>query len=446
MSATIPADPAPAATTTAYESIGRLRVAPELRAFLESEALPGTGLDPAAFWAGFDALVHDLSPTNRALLAKRSEVQHKIDQWHMQRRGDAIDPAEYEAFLREIGYLVPEGAPFAVETSNVDAEFSRIAGPQLVVPVSNARYALNAGNARWGSLYDALYGTDALGDLPAGGGYDPERGGRVIAWAKAFLDEALPLAGGSHTEATGYRVEAGAVVATLGSGAQAALGDPALFVGYLGEAAAPTALLFRHNRLHIEIVIDRAGAIGATDAAGVNDVVLEAAVSTIQDCEDSVAAVDAEDKVGVYRNWLGLMKGDLEERFQKGEREVVRVLNADRTFTGANGSPLTLPGRSLMLVRNVGHLMSNPAVLDESGAEVFEGLMDAVITSLIAMHDLKKPADHPRRNSREGSVYIVKPKMHGPEEVAFADTLFGRVEDLLRLHRGLAQHRTGFHR
>ncbi|MCI4661320.1 MAG: malate synthase G [Neomegalonema sp.] len=419
----------------AYETIGRLRVAPVLRRFLEDEALPGTGIAADGFWAGLDALIHDLTPTNRALLAKRETIQQQIDDWHIQQRGDVIDPIEYEAFLRKIGYLVPKGEPFAVETSFVDDEFTRIAGPQLVVPISNARYALNAANARWGSLYDALYGTDALGDAPSKGGYDPARGARVVAWAKAFLDDAVPLAFGSHAEVTGYRIENAHLVAMLSGGQETRLARPTQLKGYRGEITAPSAILLENNNLHLELMIDRAHAIGATDPAGLADVILEAAVSTIQDCEDSVAAVDAEDKVGVYRNWLGLMKGDLAESFDKNGQTITRSLQPDRVYEAVGGGALRLPGRSLMLVRNVGHLMRNPAILDESGEEVFEGMLDAVITVLIALHDVYKNADHPYRNSRHGSVYIVKPKMHGPEEVAFADTLFARVEDLMGLAR-----------
>ncbi|WP_029032590.1 malate synthase G [Salinarimonas rosea] len=409
-----------------------LKVAAELHAFVEEEALPGTGVSADAFWRGLSDLVHDLAPKNRALLARREELQSAVDAWHLERRGKPHDAAAYEAFLREIGYLVPEGADFAVETTNVDPEIATIAGPQLVVPITNARYALNAANARFGSLYDALYGTDALGDAPTGGGYDPQRGARVIAWAKGLLDTIAPLAHGSHAGATGYRVENGALVVTLEGGAETRLEEATRFVGHRGGADAPEGVLLRHNALHAEIAVDRTHPIGKTDKAGVADVILESAVSTIMDCEDSVACVDAADKVVAYRNWLGLMKGDLATEVAKGGRTFTRRLDPDRVYTGADGRELTLHGRSLMLIRNVGHLMTNPAVLDRDGNEIFEGLLDAMITSAIAIHDLK---GHGPGNSRAGSVYIVKPKMHGPEEVAFTNEIFGRVEDALGLAR-----------
>ena len=400
-----------------------LQVAAELVDFIEGAALPGTGIDAGTFWAGLSELVHDLGPKNRALLQTREDMQAKIDSWHKERAGQPHDADAYTSFLREIGYLVPEGPAFEIDTKGVDPEIAQVPGPQLVVPITNARFALNAANARWGSLYDAYYGTDALGDLPQGKGYDADRGARVVARAKAFLDDAVPLASGSHADVTGYAVVDGALTP--------ALKDPAQFVGYRGDAAAPEAILLRNNGLHIEIRIDAAHNIGKTDPAGVADVLLESAMSTIMDCEDSVAAVDAEDKVVAYGNWLGLMKGDLSETFEKGGQQVTREMHGDRHYAAPDGSALTIKGRSLMLVRNVGHLMTNPAILDRDGREIGEGLMDAMVTTLIAMHDLQKTGG--MRNSVAGSVYVVKPKMHGPEEVAFADEIFTRVETVLGL-------------
>ncbi|MCW4115085.1 malate synthase G [Aurantimonas sp. MSK8Z-1] len=411
-----------------------LKIAASLKAFVDDEALPGTGVDPVRFWSGFATVLTELAPKNRALLEVRDAMQAKIDAWCRERKGGTVDGADYETFLKEIGYLVPEGEAFTVETSKVDPEIASIAGPQLVVPVSNARYALNAANARWGSLYDALYGTDAISDT--GGAertrdYNPARGDKVVAWARSFLDMAVPLAGAVWDDVRGFDVESGGLAIAMLDEATAALAEPAQFAGYRGAADAPEALLFTRNGLHVEVVIDRTHPIGKTDPAGIADVVLESAVTTIQDCEDSVAAVDAEDKVGVYRNWLGLMRGDLEDTFEKGGRSVTRRLNADRSYTAPDGSDLVLPGRSLLLVRNVGHLMTNPAILLPDGAEAPEGIMDAMITALIAMHDLKKTEG--AKNSRAGSVYIVKPKMHGPDEVAFANEIFGRVEEVLGL-------------
>ncbi|SHJ33958.1 malate synthase G [Paraburkholderia terricola] len=412
---------------------GGLQVAANLDQFVETEALPGTGIDSAAFWSGFDALVHELAPKNRALLAERDRLQTELDNWHRANPGPVRDPRAFRAFLEDIGYIVPAPAAVKATTDHVDTEIAEQAGPQLVVPLSNQRYALNAANARWGSLYDALYGTDAI---PESNGADrqktfnPVRGAAVIAYARKFLDQAAPLANGSHADATAYKVEGGKLLVTLKSGASE-LKTPAQFIGYQGEAGAPSAVLLKHNGLHLEIQIDANDPIGKTDAAHVKDVVVEAAVSTIIDCEDSVAAVDADDKVQLYRNWLGLMNGDLTEQVTKGGKTFTRRLNADRDYTGADGkTPVKLHGRSLLFIRNVGHLMTNPAVLTQDGHEIPEGILDAVITSLCALHDRKH-----KLNSRTGSIYIVKPKMHGPAEVAFASELFARVEVLLKLPR-----------
>ncbi|MBR9843069.1 MAG: malate synthase G [Rhodobacteraceae bacterium] len=400
-----------------------LQVDPRFVEFIEGRALPGTGVDVAAFWDGLSRLAHEMGPENRRLLAVREEMQQKIDGWHMARKGEVHDAAAYNAFLREIGYLLPEGEDFEIETANVDPEIAMVPGPQLVVPITNARFALNAANARWGSLYDALYGTDALGHLPEGKGYDAERGGQVIAWAKAFLDEAAPLAEGSWADVTGLCVEGGALVP--------ALADPAQFAGYVGAADAPSRVLMQNNGLHVILEIDAGGQIGATDPAGINDVTLESALSTIMDCEDSVACVDAEDKVVAYGNWLGLMKRDLAEEVSKGGKTFTRTLNDDISYTTPDGTAAVLKGRSLMLVRNVGHLMTNPTAIDREGYEIGEGLMDALTTVMIAMHDLQSEGG----NSVHGSVYVVKPKMHGPEEVEFSDRIFGMVEDILGLPR-----------
>ena len=407
-----------------------LTVDDTLHAFVEGELLPGTGVAPDAFWAALEKVLADFTPRNAAMLQRRDELQAQIDSWWRERRGKPLDVAEETAFLREIGYLLPEPAPFEISTGNVDPEIASIAGPQLVVPVSNGRFALNAANARWGSLYDALYGTDALEPPTGGKGYDPVRGAKVVAFARSFLDRVAPLASGSHADAAAYVVAGQGLVVRLKDGQEVALATPAQFVGYRGEAAAPAGVLLAHNSLHLEILIDRAHNIGKDDAAGVSDVLVEAALTAIQDCEDSVAAVDAEDKTGVYRNWLGLMRGDLTSTFTKGGQTETRRLEEDRTYTAANGGALTLRGRSLMLVRNVGHHMLTDAVTFD-GEPVFETAVDALVTVAAALHDLKGA----RRNSKAGSVYVVKPKMHGPDEVALAVRLFDMVEDALGLER-----------
>jgi malate synthase len=407
---------------------GELRVAPELAAFLEDEALPGTGVAPDSFWRGFAELVHAFGPRNAALLRQREALQARIDAWHVERRGQPHDHDAYKAFLAEIGYLREEGGDFAIQTAHVDPEIATVPGPQLVVPITNARYALNAANARWGSLYDGLYGTDAMGSPPPAGGYDRGRGARVVARARVFLDEAFPLSGTSHADARRYHVRREGLLVD-----EQPLLQPEKFVGYRGHPRAPDAVLLRNNGLHVELVFDRTHPIGARDQAGLADVRLESAVTAIMDCEDSVACVDAEDKVAAYRNWLGLMQGNLTATFDKGGKELARSLKPDMHFTAPDGSAIAVKGRALMLVRNVGHLMTNPAILDKTGAEIFEGLMDAMITVLIAMHDLRKTAGP--RNSVTGSVYVVKPKMHGPDEVAFADETLTHVEAVLGLPR-----------
>ena len=426
---------------TERTNVHRLQVATSLHRFMEDEVLPGTGVESSVFWSGFDAIVGDLAPRNRALLAERDRLQVELDTWHKAHPGPVTDMAGYRKFLETIGYLVPDPGQVQATTANVDDELAVQAGPQLVVPILNARYALNAANARWGSLYDALYGTDAISEADGcdkGPGYNEKRGAKVIAFARHFLDASAPLAEGSHKDATGYRIEGGQLVVELQGGARTGLKFAKQLAGYQGSAATPTSVLLVHNGLHIDIVIDRSTAIGRSDAAGVSDLVLESALSTIMDLEDSIAAVDAEDKVLAYSNWLGILKGTLTESFAKGGKQLTRGLNPDRLYTAPGGSgEVRLHGRSLMFLRNVGHLMTNPAILytDAQGAEreIPEGILDAVVTTTIALHDLQGHGANGLRNSRKGSVYIVKPKMHGPAEVAFASELFGRVEELLGL-------------
>ncbi|EXF92140.1 malate synthase [Pseudomonas fluorescens HK44] len=421
---------------TEHVQVGGLQVAKVLFDFVNNEAIPGTGLTADKFWAGADKVIHDLAPKNKALLAKRDDLQAKIDAWHQSRAGLAHDAVAYKAFLQDIGYLLPEAADFQATTQNVDDEIARMAGPQLVVPVMNARFALNASNARWGSLYDALYGTDAISSAcgaEKGKGYNKVRGDKVIAFARAFLDEAAPLAAGSHVDSTGYKIVDRKLVVALKGGSNTGLRNDAQLIGFHGDAAAPTAILLKNNGLHFEIQIDASTPVGQTDAAGVKDILMEAALTTIMDCEDSVAAVDADDKVVIYRNWLGLMKGDLSEEVVKGGKTFTRTMNADRTYTAPDGSELSLHGRSLLFVRNVGHLMTIDAILDKNGNEVPEGILDGLVTNLAALHSLN--GNTTRKNSRTGSVYIVKPKMHGPEEAAFTNELFGRIEDVLELPR-----------
>jgi len=396
-----------------------LQVDHRLVAFLEGKAIVDTGVSADAFWKGFSEIVHDLGPRNAALLERREDIQEQIDAWHIANRG--ADAQTYQAFLRDIGYLVPEGPDFAIETTQVDPEIASIPGPQLVVPITNARFALNAANARWGSLYDALYGTDALGDVPSGKGYDAARGARVIAWGRAHLDAVAPLASGSWADIESLNVEQGALVP--------ALRDPSQFAGYLRDEKCPLQVLLRVNGLLLEVLVDPTSEIGAQDKANISDIRLESAMSAIMDCEDSVAAVDAEDKIVAYGNWLGLMRGDLAEEVTKNGKTFTRALNPDQTYMAPDGTAMDVKCRSLMLVRNVGHLMTNPAILDRDGKEVGEGLMDAMFTTLIAMHDLKRDGG----NSAQGSMYVVKPKMHGPDEVAFAVEIFDRVEAALGL-------------
>ena len=413
--------------------VGNLRVARPLYDFITEEAMPGTGIDPDSFWAGVDKVVTDLSPRNTELLARRDDLQSQVDRYHRQRIIGGIDPAEYRQFLTDIGYLLPDPGEVTITTSGVDPEITATAGPQLVVPILNARFALNAANARWGSLYDALYGTDVISEADGaekGTSYNTVRGDQVIAYARRFLDDTVPLVDAGYRDVARFVVADGALEVVLGNDDVTGLADPAQFAGYTGEASAPDSVLLVNHGLHIEILIDRDSPIGSTDPAGISDVVLESAVTTIMDFEDSVAAVDAEDKVLGYRNWLGLNKGDLAEEVSKGGKTFTRVLNADRTYLAPDGSEFTLPGRSLLFVRNVGHLMTNDAIVDADGNEIYEGIQDALFTSLIAMHGLDG------QNSRTGSIYIVKPKMHGPEEVAFTCELFSRVEDVLGLPQG----------
>ncbi|MDB2440064.1 malate synthase G [Luminiphilus sp.] len=413
-----------------------LQVDPEIHALLENEILPGTGLDAATFWRALADIVARFTPRNRELLAIRDDMQASISAWHKANPGIDYDRAAYKTMLTDIGYLLPEPAPFQVATQNVDPEIAQVAGPQLVVPVMNARYALNAANARWGSLYDALYGTDVISEengATRAGSYNPTRGDEVIAWARRFLDAHFPLNQGAHKHAAHYTVVDGQLLINQVDGSLSLLAAPDQFVGYTGEADDPTGVLLKHNGLHAEIQIDRDHAVGGTDAAGVKDICLESALTTIQDCEDSVAAVDAEDKTIVYRNWLGLMRGDLSEQFSKGGQTQTRRLNADRAFTTPSGESLRLPGRSLMFVRNVGHLMTNPAILDREGREIFEGIMDALFTTACSLHDLKGAGKG--GNSRAGSMYIVKPKMHGPDEVSLTVDLFSAIEDAFGLVR-----------
>jgi malate synthase len=417
-----------------YVNIGDLQVACELYEFINSEALPGSQVDQGQFWAGFEKIIKDLTPRNKELLAKRDQLQTKINRWHRENKDFNFD--SYKAFLEEIGYLLPEPEDFSISTEGADDEIALKAGPQLVVPVDNARYAINAANARWGSLYDALYGTDVISDEGGAqnqGGYNPVRGGKVIEFARSFLDETIPLQVGTHKEAVSYAIEQGSLTITLRNGDITTLINEEKFVGYQGEPEQPTAVLLKNNDNYFEIQIDRSHPIGKTDAAGVKDILLESALTSIMDCEDSVAAVDAQDKVLVYRNWLGLNNGSLSATFTKGNKTLTRTLNPDRSYVSPSGSEFTLPGRALMLVRNVGHLMTNNAILDGNGNEVQEGIIDAVVTSLCAKHSLIGNTSF--KNSENGSIYIVKPKMHGPEETAFANELFNRAEDLLGLTR-----------
>ncbi len=413
-----------------------LQVATPMYQFIEDRVLPGTGVSSADFWQGFDALAHELGPKNVALLKERDRLQLKLDAWHKAHPGPVSDMPAYRTFLKEIGYLVPSPGAVQCDTENVDDELAKLAGPQLVVPLLNARYALNAANARWGSLYDALYGTDMISETNGAdkrGGYNPVRGAKVIEYARNVLDRAAPLAKGLHMDSTLYSVQDGKLCVTLKDGTTTGLAQPEKFIGYQGSAAAPSAILLRNNGIHIDIQIDRSTQIGKDDAAGVSDLIVEAALTTILDLEDSVAAVDAEDKIIGYENWLGILQGTLTEEVAKGGKTFTRRLNADRIYTGPTGDEVRLHGRSLLFLRNVGHLMTNPAILYGDGSEIHEGILDAVVSVAIALHDLRPAKGQPLRNSRKGSIYIVKPKMHGPAEVAFATELFGRVEAMLGL-------------
>ncbi|MCG8517296.1 MAG: malate synthase G [Pseudomonadales bacterium] len=416
--------------------VGGLQVAKNLFDFVNNEAIPGTGVEADKFWANVDSIIHELAPRNKELLAQRDAIQEKMDAWNRDHKGQSINMDEYKAFLKDIGYLVEEPADFKIDTANVDPEIATMAGPQLVVPVMNARFALNAANARWGSLYDALYGTDAISEddgAEKGRGYNPVRGAKVIEWARNLLDSSAPLAAGSHKDAAKYYVDGGKLAVKLQNGDVTGLKDESGFAGYVGSEAEPTGILLAKNGMRFEIQIDASHSIGKDDGAHVKDVLMESALTTIMDCEDSVAAVDADDKIVAYKNWLGLMKGDLEETFEKGGQKMTRKLNADRVYTAPDGGEVSLKGRSMLFVRNVGHLMTNPAILLKDGSEIPEGLMDGLITSLIAIHDLKGLGQF--QNSTKGSVYIVKPKQHGPEEVAFTNEFFARVEDALGLPR-----------
>ena len=415
---------------------GNLQVSHELDSFLKNEVLPGIDVEADSFWSAFEKILQEFGGRNKALLDKRKEIQKQIDEWHISRKGEPHNQDEYIEFLKKIDYLIDEGEDFEITTTNVDSEIREVAGAQLVVPVMNARFSLNAANARWGSLYDALYGTDMIseeGGAERSGPYNPARGDKVIEFSKDFLDESVPLQSGNYKDVTGFKVENGDLVIAFSDQSSGSLSDKSQFIGYKGDPDNPASILFKNNNLHIDIQIDPEDSIGKDDPANIKDVVLESAVTTIQDLEDSVAAVDAEDKSLAYRNWLGLMKGDLKETFVKGDKEMTRSLNGDRSYTGKDDSEITLPGRSVLLVRNVGHLMTNPAILDVDGNEVPEGIMDAMFTICIAKHDLQKEGKS--ANSRTGSIYIVKPKMHGPEEVQFTCDLFERVEEVLGLDR-----------